>query len=308
MPTVIGIDPHPQHHTAAALTAQGSVQDIQTFPNSAAGRDAFLAWLARFGSVRLAVEGPTQTFFTEWLTHLWAAGMPVVGIPAQHVRQRRGRRKTDPEDAVLVARILVAEPERPAMRPPEWLRPLQEMTRTRTNLAHQLQATRMRHRATHLPAVQAALGQVSAALAAAVAALDQEIAEQVRILAPRLLKVPGVGPVLAGVLLAESGDIRRFATPHQYATYCGAAPVPWESGGSKRVRVNRGGNRRLNWAVHMIARTRLRIDPATRALVARKKGEGKTHREALRVLKTYLARQLYTVLSEVQPLPLPSPS
>ncbi len=70
--------------------------------------------------------------------------------------------------------------------------------------------------------------------------------------------LPGVGTVIAGLLLAEVGDIRRFRTKHHFASYCGAAPVPWESGASEHVRVNRGGNRRLNWAIHIIARTRLR--------------------------------------------------
>jgi transposase len=105
-----------------------------------------------------------------------------------------------------------------------------------------------------------------------------------------------VGPVIAGVLLAEVGDIQRFRSQDHFASYCGVAPVPWESGASKQVRVNRGGNRRLNWALHLIARTRLRLDAASQALVARKKQEGKTHREAIRILKTYLARQIYSMM------------
>ena len=112
-------------------------------------------------------------------------------------------------------------------------------------------------------------------------------------MAPELMDLQGVGTVIAGVLLAEVGDIQRFRTKHQFASYCGAAPVPWESGASKHVRVNRGGNRRLNWAVHIVARTRLRVDPTSKALESRKEKEGKTHREAIRILKTYLARQLY---------------
>ena len=75
--------------------------------------------------------------------------------------------------------------------------------------------------------------------------------------------------------------------------------MPRESGASKHVRVNRGGNRRLNWAMHIIARTRLRIDETSKALVARKEQEGKTHREAIRILKTYVARQLYRVMTEL---------
>jgi transposase len=296
MITIVGIDPHPQHHTVAALDAQGQVQGVEQFPNSPAGLEACLAWLEDLEEVRLAVEGPTQTFFALWLTRFLAEGLVVVPIPTQQVRERRGRRKTDPQDAVLIARVLQAEPDRPALTSPAWLRSLQELTRTRRHLAQQLQADRMRLRTAQTPAVQTSLERVVTTLAGEVQELEGQIQQQVQALAPQLLQLLGVGPVIAGVLLAEVGDIRRFRSQDHFASYCGAAPVPWESGASKHVRVNRGGNRRLNWALHIIARTRLRLDAASQALVARKKQEGKTHREAIRVLKTYLARQLYSVL------------
>lgn len=299
MTTIIGIDPHPGHHAAAALNTQGEVQRVEEFPNSPEGLEAFLAWLEGLESFKLAVEGPTQSFFAAWLTRLLAEGIPVVAIPTQQVRERRGRRKTDPHDAVLVARVLQAEPTRLALDPPAWLRPVQELTRTRRHLAQQLQANRMRLRTAQTPAVEASLQHVVGALAMEIQALARQIDQEVRAVAPELMNLQGVGTVIAGVLLAEAGDIKRFRTKHHFASYCGAAPVPWESGASKHVRVNRGGNRRLNWAVHIIARTRLRIDPTSKALVARKEKEGKTHREAIRILKTYLARQLYGVLMEL---------
>jgi transposase len=296
MTTIVGIDPHPQHHTVAALDAQGQVQGVEQFPNSPQGLEACLAWLEDLEEVRLAVEGPTQTFFGSWLTRFLAEGLTVVPIPTQQVRERRGRRKTDPQDAVLIARVLQAEPDRPVLTPPAWLRSLQELTRTRRHLAQQLQADRMRLHTAQTPAAQTTLERVVTALAGEVQELEGQIQHQVQVLAPQLLQLLGVGPVIAGVLLAEVGDIRRFRSKDHFASYCGAAPVPWESGASKHVRVNRGGNRRLNWALHIIARTRLRLDQSSQALVARKMQEGKTRREAIRVLKTYLARQLYSVL------------
>ena len=301
MTTIIGMDPHPGHHAAAALDAEGGIQAEQEFINSPEGLETFLAWLQDLGTVQLAVEGPTQSFFADWLTRLLAEGIPIVAIPTQQVRERRGRRKTDRHDAVLVARALQAEPARPTLSPPVWLRPVQEITRTRRHLAKQLQANRMRLRAAQTSAVRVSLQRVVDALAAEVQDLERQIHQEVRAVAPELLQLPGVGAVIAGVLLAEAGDVRRFRTRHHFASYCGAAPVPWESGASKHVRVNRGGNRRLNWALHIIARTRLRIDAASQALVARKEQEGKTHREAIRILKTYLARQLYDVLMELLP-------
>lgn len=299
MTTVIGIDPHPGHHAAAALDSRGEVRDVREFPNNTEGLESFMAWVKRLGNVRLAVEGPTQTFFTSWLRRCMSEGMHVVAIPTQQVVERRGHRKTDPHDAVLVARALQAEPTRPAVSIPAWQRQMQELTRTRRHLAQQLQADRMRLQTIQTPAVRASLEHVVNTLAKEVAALERQINQLVRAVAPGLLELPGVGPVIAGLLLAEVGDIGRFKTQHHFASYCGAAPVPRESGASKHTRVNRGGNRRLNWALHIIARTRLRIDETSQTLVARKEREGKTHREAIRILKTYLARQLYRAMTEL---------
>jgi hypothetical protein len=192
MITIVGIDPHPQHHTAAALDEQGQVQGVQQFPNSAAELDACLALLEELEEVRLAVEGPTQTFpsapirtcFALWLTRFLAEGLVVVPIPTQLVRERRGRRKTDPQDAVLIARVLQAEPDRPAFTPPAWLRSLQELTRTRRHLAQQIQADCMRLRTAQTPAVQTSLQCMVAALAGAVQELEGQIQQQVQALAP----------------------------------------------------------------------------------------------------------------------------
>ena len=299
MTTVVGIDPHPGHHAAAALDSQGLVRDVREFPNDPRGLESFMSWVEDLGSVRLAVEGPTQTFFTLWLERCMDEGIEVVAIPTQQVIERRGHRKTDPHDAVLIARVLQSEPTRAVVSVPAWHRNMQELTRTRRHLAQQLQADRMRLRAMQTPAVQASLERIVNTLAQEVEALERQIDQLVQDVAPGLMKLPGVGPVIAGLLLAEVGDIGRFKTQHHFASYCGAAPVPRESGASKHARVNRGGNRRLNWAIHIIARTRLRIDEASKALVTRKEQEGKTHREAIRVLKTYLARQIYREMTEL---------
>ena len=304
MTTVIGIDPHPGHHAAAALDSQGLVRDVREFPNDPRGLESFLSWIEDLGSVRLAVEGPTQTFFTPWLERCMGEGMDVVAIPTQQVIERRGYRKTDPHDAVLIARVLQSEPTRAVVSAPAWHRHLQELTRTRRHLAQQLQADRMRLRAMQTPAVQASLERIVETLEQELDTLERQIDQLVQSVAPGLLDLQGVGPVIAGLLLAEVGDIGRFKTQHHFASHCGAAPVPRESGASKHARVNRGGNRRLNWAIHIIARTRLRIDEASKALVARKEQEGKTHREAIRVLKTYLARQIYREMTALlTPMP-----
>ncbi|UQN09633.1 transposase (plasmid) [Deinococcus sp. QL22] len=102
--------------------------------------------------------------------------------------------------------------------------------------------------------------------------------------------------MLAGTVLAEVGDIKRFEDVHHFASYCGAAPVERGSGKNTRWCVSVGGNRQLNRVLHLMALTRLRCDERTKTFVTRKEQEGKTKRAALRALKTHLARELYRTL------------
>jgi transposase len=90
----------------------------------------------------------------------------------------------------------------------------------------------------------------------------------------------------------------RFATDAQFARMAGVAPIPASSGKRERHRLHRGGNRRMNHALHIIAITRARRDPATKAYLQRKEAEGKTRMEALRCLKRHLARHYYRLLAE----------
>lgn len=117
---------------------------------------------------------------------------------------------------------------------------------------------------------------------------------------PEVLEIQGVGKVLGATILSEVGDIERFRDQHGFASYCGAAPIERSSGQTRRVRVNSGGNRTMNWVLHMICQVRLRIDSRSKELVERKQREGNTKREALRVLKTYIARELYRTLKRIR--------
>jgi len=299
----IGVDPHPGHHTAAALEPTGRLVEARTFPNDPGGQADFLAWLDPWIDVKVAVDGPTQPFFAPWTARLLAEGYPIFSVATNKVaarRRRKARGKTDSQDAVIVAQVLIAEPDLPSLAQPDWVRPLQELTRTRKPLVDVLKGQKMRLQTVRDPMVRQALQAVIDTLQAQVKALSEEIDRRVKELAPTLLCLAGVGTVVAATLLAEVGNIARFHTQDRFAAYCGAAPQPWQSGASHRVRVNPRGNRRLNWALHIVARTRLRIDPSTQAFIARKEHQGKTHREALRILKTYIARQLYRLLTTLQ--------
>jgi len=141
--------------------------------------------------------------------------------------------------------------------------------------------------------VRLSLVKVILVLEEQLADLASQMKALVKALAPTLLEVLGVGPVVASVILGEVGTIVRFGNEGQFASYCGAAPVERGSGKNSRMQLNHGGNRRLNWALHIVALTRSRCDERTRILLAKLKARGKTQRASLRILKTYIARELF---------------
>jgi transposase len=121
--------------------------------------------------------------------------------------------------------------------------------------------------------------------------------------APRLLELPGVGVDSAATLLVAAGDnpgrLRsEAATPHRcaWAHLCGVAPIPASSGKTVRHRLNRGGDRQANAALHRVVVVRMSHHPATRAYVEHRRAQGRTTMEIMRCLKRYVARQVYGVL------------
>lgn len=129
--------------------------------------------------------------------------------------------------------------------------------------------------------------------------LERELTGLIKALRPDLLVETGVGPTTAAMLLGRTAGAQRFPTDGHFARQAGAAPIPASSGRtSGRVRLNRGGDRQLNCALHRIAVTKARVDPTTRAYLDRKLAEGKTRAEAYRCLKRHLARRVWHLLSQ----------
>jgi transposase len=127
--------------------------------------------------------------------------------------------------------------------------------------------------------------------------LDELIAALVTQINPRLMQAPGVGVEIAAQLLITVGENpERMRNEAAFAMLCGVAPLPASSGKTRRYRLNRGGDRAANCALHMAAISRLRVDPRTRAYVARRTAEGLSKKEILRCLKRYLAREFYKLL------------
>jgi transposase len=139
-------------------------------------------------------------------------------------------------------------------------------------------------------------------LTATIKALEAEIAELVTALAPQLVAEPGCGPLTAAKLVGEIAGADRFASDAQLASAAGTAPIPASSGRTDRHRLDRGGNRQINAAIHRIAVTRARCDPQTQDYIARKKAEGKTNRDAIRCLKRHLARRVWNLLRTPTPI------
>jgi transposase len=131
-------------------------------------------------------------------------------------------------------------------------------------------------------------------------ALEHELAALVADLAPQLLAEPGCGVLTAAKLIGEVAGIARFSSDAKLARLAGTAPIPASSGRTTRHRLDRGGNRQLNCALHRLAVNKGRYDPRTAAYLARKQTEGKSRREALRCLKRHLARRVWHLL---QPAP-----
>jgi transposase len=130
------------------------------------------------------------------------------------------------------------------------------------------------------------------------AELQTEILAHVRALAPRLLEEPGVGPIVAAQLIVSWSHKGRVRSEAAFARLAGVAPIPASSGQTIRHRLSRGGDRQLNRALHTVILHRRLHDPATKAYIARRVTEGKSRRDAVRLLKRYLARHLYRVLNQ----------
>ena len=153
------------------------------------------------------------------------------------------------------------------------------------SLEHRATVRALRATARRVQFLQAEADQLQAELTALVGAV-----------APWLLEVPGVGPLSAAQVLVSWSHAGRFRSEAAFAALAGVNPIPASSGQVTRYRLNRGGDRQLNRALHTIVLVRLRDDPETRAYLARRTTEGKSRRDAKRCLKRTIARQLFRLL------------
>jgi transposase len=158
-------------------------------------------------------------------------------------------------------------------------------TRPARSLEHQATVRALRATAQRIQALQAEADQ-----------LQTELTVLVGAVAPWLLEVPGVGPLSAAQVLVSWSHAGRLRSEAAFAALAGTNPIPASSGQVTRYRLNRGGDRQLNRALHTILLVRLRTDPDTRSYMARRTAEGKSRRDAKRCLRRVIERQLFRLL------------
>ena len=288
----IGVDAHPATHTAVALDGNGSVLGSLTVGHSEMGLQRLRTWAEGFKERRWAVEGVGNSYIYPFVTMLLAQDEQVYAVSPNLTSQYRARgneMKSDEVDAANAARALLANPALTPYRPSTCQKKVQELTRYLQRLRVQLKANEMalKQASEHF---QAAMRSAIAGLKEALTMLEKQLKALAQKYAAPLLTERGVGPVVASLLLAEVGLPKRFSSRNAFALYAGCAPLSRSSGRTARMQVNYKGNRRLNYAIHIVALSRMRTDERTKVFLERKKSEGHTQREAIRCLKTYIAR------------------
>ena len=333
----VGVDTHKDSHFAVALDRLGQVLGEVVIEASAAGYGELDRWAAELAAdgqqLVFGIEG-AGSYGAGLCEHLLHAGRSVVEVERPRREDRRAG-KSDRIDALAAAKKVLAgeglsTPRAGGARAAiaALLVAYRSCVSERTRLLNQLQSlrvtapialrerlgegsgrqlerrlARMRTRANMEVAERAALAAMrdlaarSRALTADATRYEQELAEIVGSLAPTLLDEIGVGPISAARLLACNPG--RFKSQAAFARCNGTAPIPASSGKTVRHRLNRGGGRQVNHAIHMIALSRSQHHPETRAYLDRKLGEGKTKREAMRALKRHLSRSLFNSLVDV---------
>jgi transposase len=335
MDVIIGIDPHKASHTAVAL-GDGEVELARLQLRSGRSQlSRLLAWAEPFDRRRWAIEGAEGLGFL-LAQQLLAADEVVVDVPATLAARTRllgsGRSsKNDCNDALSVAVTALRHRELRAVVPAascELLRLLAkrhlDLSNQRTRLVSRLHALA---RELSPGGIAKALNSTDAAkflatvtptdpvaqlrkdllaeLAADIAGIEAQIKQSrrrirdaVQASGTTVTDVFGVGPVIAAMLIGNSGDMSRFANRDRYAAYNGTAPTEFSSGGRTVHRVSRRGNRTLNHALHLAAMIQLRQRHSDgRAYYERRLAEGKTGKEAVRALKRQLSNIAYRHLA-----------
>jgi transposase len=334
---VIGVDAHKRSHTCAAIDElTGRRGQTRTASATDDGHGQLLAWARELTSERVWAIEDCRHVSGRLERFLLGRGERVLRVPPKLMagvrKSARERGKSDPTDALAVARAAVREglDELPAAQLDEQALEIRQLVDHRDRLVGQRTALindlrwhlhdldpsfQVPIRRLSTPSWQQRtarkLGRLGAGvrvriardelqrireLTIAINKLYRELAILVAAYRPALLWLPGCGVLCAAKAIGETGDAQRFPTASKYARITGSAPFPPSSGQHIRYRLDRGGNRQLNRVLHTIAITQIRSHPPARDYYQRKLAEGKTTRDALRCLKRQIATTLWKLL------------
>ncbi len=333
---VVGIDSHKDTLAACVVDHLGAPLEYRSFPNTAAAHRELVDWAQTPHPVRVAIEG-SGSYGRPVAIAAVRAGLDVREVPPQltaRLRRRgRTRTKSDEVDALVIARIALQDD---TLAAPSWwedtedLRVLVsyrcELVEDRTAQANRLHADlgklrpgyqKNTPRLTSRKALDAAMrllwrdmthhARIAKERIRTLRDLDRRIGDlttQIEALVDRsgtgLREIYGVGTLVAAIILAEVGNPHRYATKAKFAMANGTAPLEASSGRVVRHRLNRGGNRRLNRAIHTVALTQIaRPDTEGRRYYQKLIARGKTNREAIRVLKRRISDRIWTHLQQL---------
>jgi transposase len=329
---VIGVDAHKRTHTVVAVDGNGRKLAEKTVPTTPDGHLELLRWARRWRDRTWALED-CRHLTRRLEADLLKGGEAVLRVPPKLMagarRSAREPGKSDPIDALSVARAALREPNLSPARLEGDERDLRLLVDHREDLitdrgGHQArlrwflvelgiaepQSRTLSQRGV-LDALDRQLAlrpELSARisrdlvvrirdLTRAINALEREIADRTKTLAPALLSLVGCGYLTAAKLVGETGGTGRFRSRAAFASHNGSAPIPVWSGSTVRHRLNRGGNRQLNAALHRIAVTQLRFPGSGRDYVAKRMANGNTKVEAIRALRRRLSDEVFRRLA-----------
>jgi transposase len=329
---VVGADVHKRTHTFVAVDEAGRKIGEKVVAANSSGHHQALVWArAQFGTeLRWGIED-CRHLSARLERDLLSSGQQVVRVPPKLMAQTRAsartRGKSDPIDALAVARAVLREPDLPVASHDEVSRELKLLVDRREDLVGQWTSTinRLLWRVheldpAHAPkaasldlakhrdllrgwldAVPGLVAELTRAeldditrLTEAINVLAKRISERVRVFAPALLAMPGCGELTAAKLIGEAAGVTRFKSEAAFARHSGVAPIPgWSGNTAGRVRMTRSGNRQLNAALHRIAVTQIRLDGLGQAYYRTRLTAGDSSTEALRCLKRRPARVVF---------------
>jgi transposase len=331
---IVGIDAHKRTHTAVAIDGRGrELGSKTTKTTTTAAHLELVRWAERFGPEREWAVEDCRHLSRRLEADLLAAGERIRRVPPKLMAQARDSARTygksDPIDALAVARAALREPDLPLAQldgPARELRLLvdhrEDLVRDRTGHInrlrwhlHELDASwdpparsmtsykTLNGIAERLSTLDGMVTRIAAdlverirSLTATERTLEREITQRILTMTPCLLALVGVGPLIAAKIVAEVADVRRFKHKDAFARHNGTAPLPAWSGNPNRHRLSRTGNRQLNAAIHRIAITQLAHSPDAQAFRDRRVAGGDTPTEARRALKRRLSDVVYRAL------------